>query len=113
MLSDYGRRTAMADIYLGVLTGILTTAVLLLGRLFLNNVLIPQWEALIYRGVTIAGDWKFAGETPSGNRFRAVLSLIQKGPALSARLQVFVTNDDTYLGIPEEEFFLKGSIRDS
>jgi hypothetical protein len=45
------------SIIVGVISGILTSALIFLAVSIFNSILIPWYQAIIYRGVNISGEW--------------------------------------------------------
>jgi hypothetical protein len=93
-------------IVLGIVSGIITTALLYLAGIVFTKIIIPWYQKIIYQGVDLNGEWKFERQLNNESEiFR--LSLVQNANSISGQL--------TYLRINNEEtrevnYLLNGSV---
>ena len=74
--------TIFSNIFIGVLSGVITSMLLYLVILFLNKVIIPFYQTKIYRWLDIQGNWKaIKEESPSKYQFN--LQIKQTGHKIS------------------------------
>lgn len=72
----------MDSVILGVVSGVVTAAILqLFGKLFTHHV-IPWYRAITYRGVDISGTWMTTHEN-GDHKARFELTLVQREHALT------------------------------
>lgn len=62
---------------LGVVSGLATSALLLVLGLFASKVILPWYTELIYKGVDLRGIWTQEADLGSGARFSVQLALDQ------------------------------------
>ena len=67
------------SLVIGIISGILTSILLLLAANFINKILIPWYQTLIYRGVNISGTWIARFETVNNRFIENRFHLNQKG----------------------------------
>jgi hypothetical protein len=80
--------TVQGAIVWGVISGLATSALLVLVGLFLSRVLLPAYLNFIYQGVDLRGVWTYETTmTPSG-RFAVQLSLDQQAHKLSGTASI-------------------------
>lgn len=87
--------SASESIVLGVVSGILTTVVLfLMNRVFLR-VFLPWYQALVYRGVVIDGEWHGETENNQGTTHVFVTRIEQHAHQVSGDMKVVTAKPDT------------------
>jgi hypothetical protein len=45
------------NIFISVFAGVLTSALIYVGVLFFNRVIVPWYQSKVYRGLDISGEW--------------------------------------------------------
>ena len=73
-------------IFYGVLSGILTTVVLLISSTLFKNVLVPWFRGLVYRGVDLAGKWDAGIKISEEEKDKFTLFLKQTAHSLTGSL---------------------------
>lgn len=72
----------MIEIVVGVVAGVLTAWLLWVLNWFIQNGAIPWYQAKVYKGVDVSGDWH--GSIVEGDTtYSFELSIQQKGPVIS------------------------------
>ena len=99
----------LVAIITGVLSGILTNAILFLVSRYFSKVLLPWYQQVVYHGVLVGGEWQ-STVTPFDQSIKLVLS--QKATALTG--SVTYINDLDKQGYLEKirSFSAEGSISD-
>lgn len=100
------------NIFIGVLSGILTSALLYLGVVILNKIIIPWYQTRIYRGLDIEGNWKATKEEhPSKYEFH--LRIKQAGHKISGKYlakNIYphkeAYSDYTFIGFIKDNYIL-------
>jgi hypothetical protein len=95
--------TALENVFLGVVAGVITPAL----GLLLVKVVLPWYRSLIYTGIDLRGSWVGEKIQSSGEKYRYDLTLDQKAHVItgSARISLTGSNHDYTLG-----FVVEGSI---
>ncbi len=75
------------SIVLGVISGILTSAVIFMSVKIFNNLFIPWYRSTIYKGLDISGTWFERVEHPAAID-DLQLTLVQKGQIISGSMTV-------------------------
>jgi len=75
-------------IILGVVTGIITSAIIYLLVLIFNRIVLPWYRSFIYRDVIIQGSWEETLDFGHGNTQVATTELVQKADAISGNVTV-------------------------
>ena len=70
------------SIVLGVVAGLFTSAVIFVLGLLITKIVLPWYEALIYKGVDLRGVWTSEYET-GNSRYTVQISLEQRGHKVS------------------------------
>lgn len=73
----------LESLILGVLAGVITSALIYAFVVLFREVLVPAYRRLIYRGVDISGEWRYSIKFKSGVSRAFVISLKQKAHAVS------------------------------
>lgn len=95
------------NIFFGVLSGVLTSALIFLVRKIYLRVFLPWYEDRLYKGVQLDGKWE--GET---NDFKFLFELVQNGYRIKGLFGVEVKSskpEDQY----ENLYKIKGHISDN
>ncbi len=71
------------NIFLGVVSGVITAMLLWLASRFVENSLLPWFKAVRYDGVDVAGEWKESNRDAFGCMTEHVLTLEQSALELS------------------------------
>src|SRR6266540_3214674 len=71
------------SIIFGVVSGILTSFVLLLVSVFFRNVAIPWYRQMVYNGIDINGEWYSKRTNPSGNTEEIAMNIKQHADKVS------------------------------
>src|SRR5687767_13636000 len=71
------------SIIFGVVSGILTSFVLLLISAFFRSVAVPWYRQIIYNGIDINGEWYSKRTNPSGNIEEIAMSIKQHADKVS------------------------------
>ena len=82
-------------IILGIVSGILTSALLLLIINIFKKIIIPWYQITIYRGIDINGVWKQEIQQNKDDKENYTLSLKQKGHILKGTLSIFQSHKET------------------
>ena len=72
------------DILIGVLSGVITSAIIWIVAKIFNLVIIPWYQVKIYRGLDIEGTWK-AKEEFEGNQYEYTIEINQTGHKISGK----------------------------
>ncbi len=75
-------------IILGIISGVITSAVIYLLVIIFNNIVLPWYRALIYCGVSIDGTWKEELDFENGNTQVSTAELTQKANAISGNVTI-------------------------
>lgn len=94
------------NIGLGVVSGIITSFILLLMTLSISKIILPWYLSLIYKGVNISGTWVATLEDDEESE-KAQLDVKMSGSNLTAVLYIVKTKDNS---IVKYEF--SGGIKD-
>ena len=98
------------NIVIGILTGIITTAILyLISRMFVDW-LMPWYRSVKYTGIDVSGVWETKQDFESSTEY-SLLNLTQKADKLSGLWTISITQN----GSDENEiktFKIKGTIED-
>ena len=103
--------SAFESIIIGIISGSLATAVILLISNFMKDTVLPWYSQLVYKGLKIDGGWKSSITTPSGNLQDMKLLIKQRANIIEADMTVVKTITATN----EKEikqFEMKGEIKD-
>lgn len=99
-----------SNIVIGILTGIITTAILyLISRMFMDWVM-PWYRSVKYTGIDISGVWETKQDFDSSTEY-SLLNLRQKADKLDGLWTISITQN----GSDENEiktFSIKGTIED-
>jgi hypothetical protein len=101
---------ALAQIGIGVVSGILTAGVLVVAAYLFKEVVIPWYQSKVYEGISIAGTWHADLEisTPE-RRVENDMLLDQHGHKVTGSVIKRTATGDTRI---TEDFTLEGRIRD-
>src|SRR5712692_8357813 len=81
------------SIITGVVSGILTTAVLFLLKKLFDGVVLPWYRNLVYRGVNISDQWKNEMEFPGGTHQTLIANIKQRAHAVEGDLTITKTRN--------------------
>ncbi len=98
-------------IFIGVLSGILTSILIWIAIKTVRNILIPWYQQTIYRGINISGIWTAKHEFVGGVVSTQILEISQKGHSIKGTL---ISNNKSKSR--EEEtayYFISGEIFDN
>jgi hypothetical protein len=72
------------NILLGVFAGVATSAILFIFSKFAQDIVLPWFKALVYRGIDVSDSWEMDVKNPDGSHaFSQKLTLTQSGHELS------------------------------
>lgn len=86
------------SIILGVVSGILTSALIYLILLIGRKLIIPWYQALIYKGIDISGEWYADMEFENGNIQNLKINITQKAYKITALVTISkkIANSDKH-----------------
>jgi len=90
-----------SSLVVGIISGILTSAMIFLAISVFEKVVIPWYQAIIYRGVDINGEWQM--ERPGSNQ-TAIFNLEQSAHKIKG-IATFVTKESKSEGLDEVRTF--------
>lgn len=93
-------------IVLGVVSGIMTTALLYLAGITFTKVIIPWYQSLIYEGVDLNGSWEFEQPCNDGVRIYK-LTLFQNANSINGQMSYIRTKNE---GTKAVSYDLFGSV---
>ena len=103
------------DIGIGLATGILTTALLLLSGYLINEKVIPWYQSVVYEGIIISGTWHAVLDDPKviteERRIENEMKITQQGHIVKGVVTKRTTTIATGKVI-SEAFIVQGRIRD-
>lgn len=98
------------SLVVGVVSGIITAAVIHLMLLFFNRVVLPWYRQLVYRGVDIQGRWEEQLDFKNGNTQVLTAELSQKAHAITGTVTVVKSTEGKI--VRTEIMSLKGAVKD-
>lgn len=100
----------LQSVVVGVISGIITAAVLHFMVLLFNRIVLPWYRQLVYRGVDISGKWEEHLDFGNGNTQIATAELTQRANAITGSVTVVKTSNG--LITKTEILSIKGTIKD-
>lgn len=97
-------------IVIGVVSGIITSALIYLLILIFNHIVLPWYRGFIYCGVDIEGKWEEALDFNNGNTQISTYELIQKANDVSGKVTIVKSTNGQIT--KTEMFSLKGLVKD-
>ena len=97
-------------IILGIVSGIITSAVIYLFVIIFNHIVLPWYRAFIYRGVSIDGTWEGELDFGNGNTQVSTAELTQKANAISGNVTVVKSTNGQIM--KTEIMSLSGTVKD-
>lgn len=95
-------------IILGVISGVVTSALITLMISIVNKIIIPWYRGFIYSGIDISGKWQSLLEK-HGVKETAILEVSQRADNISAVMSISIDRDGE---IELRNFNLEGKIED-
>jgi len=103
--------TAYQSLVIGIISGIITAALIYLITEIFRKILIPWYRQMIYRGVDISGEWMNEINLETGNRQTISASIIQKANKISGEITIVKNRNGKQYG-SIEMFNMTGELRD-
>ncbi len=98
------------SLVVGVVSGIITAAILHLLFLLFNRIVLPWYRQLVYHGVHIAGKWEEHLDFGNGNAQVSTAELVQKANSVTGNITIVKTTNGQIT--KTEIMSLKGTIKD-
>ena len=76
------------SIFVGVVSGVLASALILFISAFARKVMIPWYRQIIYRGVDISGEWASKNQYHSGNVEDVLMTIKQKADLVEGIMNI-------------------------
>lgn len=67
--------TVQGAVFWGIVSGVVTSALLALAGLLISKVLLPSYLEFVYQGVDLQGIWTYETTTTPSGRFAVQLAL--------------------------------------
>ncbi len=91
--------TTAETIFLGVVSGVLTSAAIIVFGQFFYRIFLPWYESITYKGVDISGEWTYKMEFPSGNKSNFFARFVQNGFVIKST----ISESKTIVGLDKDE----------
>ncbi|MBI5186886.1 MAG: hypothetical protein HZA01_14335 [Nitrospinae bacterium] len=98
------------SLVIGVISGIITAAVIHLLLVLFDKVLLPWYRQLVYRGVDVQGKWEESLDFGNGNTQITTIELLQKAHAITGSATIVKSTNGEIT--KTEIMSLKGAIKD-
>ena len=102
--------TISNTIMIGVFSGLLASIAFLLLSKFINLILIPWYQNIIYNGTNVEGTWKTTKTFSNGSKQETILFIKQNATLISASVTVVKTNQGEVTII--KNFKFKGILKE-
>jgi hypothetical protein len=98
------------SLVVGVISGIITATIIQMLIILTNQVLLPWYRQLVYRGVNIQGKWEYNLDFNNGNTQLLTLELSQKAHAITGSVTMVKSKNGEI--VRTEIMKLTGSVKD-
>jgi hypothetical protein len=98
------------SLLIGVVSGIITAAIIHLLVLLFNKVLLPWYRQFVYRGVDIQGKWEENLDFGNGNTQIMTIELSQEAHAIAGSITIVKSTNKQITRT--EMMLLKGTVKD-